>query len=349
MALEFLDWTFFGFTLYKILIALGIIIASYIIGKILYYLFKTVGRRLTAKTKTDLDDVLIDIIEEPIVAIVFLAGVYFALAYLGIKNGILEGILKAATIAIIAWAGIRFVDTFVKKILIPLTAKTKSSFDDQMVPLFSKGAKAVIIILSLVMVLDSVGFDVTALLAGIGIGGIAIAFAAQETISNVFGGISLILDKTFKVGDKIRLDSGEVGLVDEVGLRSTRVRTFANEVIIIPNSTMANSKIINYAQPNALGRGEVKFGVVYGSNPEKVQKIVLEIIKKHSKVSKEKEPTVEFLSMGDFSLNFSAKFWLDDYAEIWGTEREMTSLIYNGLNKNKIGIPFPTHTIYMKK
>jgi len=351
MALEILSQTFFGFTLQNIIIAVGMVVGAFILGKIVYYLFKTVGRKLTAKTKTDIDDVLIDIIEEPIVAMIFLAGVYFAVGFLGIGNGTFNALFKVAVILVLAWTSIRVINEIRDKVLVPLTKKTKSAFDDQMVPLFSKGGKAIIAIIAVIMVLDSIGFDVTALLAGLGIGGLALAFAAQETVSNVFGGISLILDKSVKIGDKIRLDSGEVGVVSEVGIRSTRITTYSNEVIIIPNSKMANSKLINYAQPNSYGRGEVKFGVVYGSDTDKVKKVVLEILKKHEKVSKDnsRDPVVEFLSMGDFSLNFTAKFWCNDYSQVWSTERDLTGEIYKGLNKNKIGIPFPTHTVYLQK
>ncbi len=351
MALEILSQTFFGFTLQNIIFALAIIVGAFILGKAVYYFFKTVGRKLTAKTSTDLDDVFIDIIEEPIVAIIFLAGVYIAFTFLGIDvtQGIFNSILKVAVILVLAWTAIRVINGVRDKILVPLTKKTKSAFDDQMIPLFSKGGKAIVVIIGLIMIMDSIGFDVTALLAGLGIGGLALAFAAQETISNVFGGISLILDKSIKIGDKVRIESGEVGVVEEVGLRSTRIRTYANEVIIIPNSKMANGKIINYAQPNLYGRGEIKFGVAYGSDPDKVIKIVLGIIKKNPKVSTKKAPAVEFLSMGDFSLNFTAKVWCDNYTDVWSTERALTKEIYNGLNKNKISIPFPTQTVYLKK
>ncbi len=351
MVLEILQQTFLGHSLQDILIALTILIGAYALGKIAYYFFKTIGRKITAKTKTDLDDVLIDIIEEPIAAVIFLIGAFISANYLGIQNGLFSTVFKSAVIIVLGWTAIRFVDAFRDKILIPLTKKTKSSFDDQMVPLFSKGSKAVIIILGTIMLLDSVGFDVTALLAGVGIGGLALAFAAQETVSNLFGGIALLLDKSIKLGDKIKLDSGEIGIIEEVGLRSTRVRTYSNEVIIVPNSTMANSKIINYAQPNSFGRGEIKFGVSYGTKPEKVQKTIINLIKNHPMVSKKqgREPAVEMLSMGDFSLNFTAKFWCDNYTEVWSTERELTKEIYNELNKAKISIPFPTHTVYLQK
>lgn len=349
MAIEFLSQTFFGHTLQDLLIAVGILVGGFIVGKVVYFLFKTVGRKVTAKTKTDLDDVFIDIIEEPIVAIIFLIGAYGSAAYLKIQDGLFSVMLKIAVILVLAWTAVRLVNGIRDKVLVPLAAKTKADFDDQMIPLFSKGSKAIIVIIALIMLLDAAGFDVTALLAGVGIGGLALAFAAQETVSNLFGGVSLLLDKSVKIGDKIRLESGEVGLVDEVGLRSTRIRTFSNEVIIVPNSKMANSKIINYAQPNLYGRGEVKFGVNYGSNPDKVHKVVLETLKKNKKVSVRKEPVVDFLSMGDFSLNFSAKFWCDNYGDVWSTERALTKEIYNALNKNKIGIPFPTHTVYLQK
>ncbi|PIN98961.1 MAG: hypothetical protein COT90_01680 [Candidatus Diapherotrites archaeon CG10_big_fil_rev_8_21_14_0_10_31_34] len=351
MNLDFLYQTFFGYTIQDLLIAIGLLVAGYVVGKIVYYLFKTVGRKLTAKTKTDLDDVLLDVIEEPIVVIIFLTGAYSAAIYLKMQDRFFSVILKMAVIILLSWTAIRLVNAIIEKILIPLTKKTKSDFDDQIIPLFSKGSKTVIVILALIMLLDVVGFDVTALVAGAGIIGLALAFAAQETVSNLFGGVSLLLDKSIRLGDKIKLESGEVGIVDEVGLRSTRIRTYSNETILVPNSIMANSKIVNFAQPNSFGRGEIKFGAVYGSDPEKVIKIITDLMKRNPNTSKHKdrEPKVEMLSMGDFSLNFTAKFWCDDYTQIWPTERELTIEIYNGLNKNKIGIPFPTQTVYLKK
>ncbi len=354
MLLDILSQTYYGIPLEKIIISLGIIVGSFILGKIVYKLFKSIGRKLTSKTSSDLDDVLIDIIEEPIVAGIFLAGAYYSFNFLGVQNTGINGFFfvafKIAVILVLAWTGIRVIDAIAKKILVPLSQKTSSSFDDHLIPLFSKGFKAIIGVTALIMALDSVGFDITAILAGLGIGGLAIAFAAQETIANFFGGISLILDKSFSVGDKIRLDSGELGVVVEVGLRSTRIRTYSNEVIIIPNSIMAKSKIINYAQPDSYGRGSINFGVAYGSDAGKVQKLIKEVIDKNPKVSKskDKETVVEFMSMGDFSLNFTAKFWCDEYNDVYPTERELTKEIYDALNKNKIEIPFPTHTVYMK-
>jgi len=199
------------------------------------------------------------------------------------------------------------------------------------------------------MVLGVWGVDIGPFLAGLGIAGLAISFALQESLGNIFGGISLIMDRVYKVGDRIQLDSGEVGTVVDVGLRSTRLRTFDNELIVIPNSKPANSKVKNYVQPDTSLRVVVNFGVEYGTKLEKVKKVLEPVLKKMKGISKSPAPVVEFIEMGDSSLNCIAKFWVPNYEHAYGKKLEATDLIYNELNKAKIGIPFPTTTVYVKK
>ena len=179
--------------------------------------------------------------------------------------------------------------------------------------------------------------------------GLAIGFAVQDSLSNIFGGISLLLDKAVKVGDFVQLDSGESGEVIDVGLRSTKVKNWDNEVMIIPNGSLANSKFVNWKLPDLRARVVVPFGVEYGSDVKKVKKVVMDVIKKHKVILKDPEPAVRFLEMGDSSLKFSAFVWVDNISDKYGTKMILVEEIYDALNKNKIGIPFPTRTIYMKK
>lgn len=185
-------------------------------------------------------------------------------------------------------------------------------------------------------------------MAGAGIAGLILGMALQDSLKNVFGGVSMILDKNFNIGDAVELDSGEMGTINEIGLRSTKMITFSNELLFIPNGKLASMNIKNYQQPNNRIRKIVKFGVEYGTDPEKVKKVVLEALKKIKDIYDDPYMDVIFVEMADSCLNFQARFWVD-----WDNGHrkwvEATQAIYSALNKAKIGIPFPTRTVYLGK
>ena len=158
-----------------------------------------------------------------------------------------------------------------------------------------------------------------------------------------------MLDNSFRMGDKIQLESGELGVVLDIGLRSTKLRTYDNEVIYIPNSQLANSRLKNYTRPDSSIRVSVNFGVEYGNDIGHVKEVVLNVIKQLEFIVESPEPQVLFLEMADYSLNFVARAWVADFNKQYSTKLEMTQLIYDTLNKANIGIPFPTRTIYLEK
>lgn len=158
----------------------------------------------------------------------------------------------------------------------------------------------------------------------------------------------MILDKNFNIGDAVRLESGELGTIQEIGLRSTKMLSFDREIIFVPNGQLANMKIRNYVKPDKMVRKIVEFGVEYGTDPEKVKKVVLEALKKIKDISDDPYMDVLFESMGDSSLNFKARFWVD-WDDAYSKYIEATQVIYAALNKAKIGIPFPTRTVYLQK
>ncbi|MGB6340031.1 MAG: mechanosensitive ion channel family protein, partial [Candidatus Aminicenantaceae bacterium] len=204
------------------------------------------------------------------------------------------------------------------------------------------------IILAFIFVFDAWNIDISPLLATAGIAGLAIGFAVKDSLANIMGGLQLVLDKTFKVGDKVQIESGEMGVILDIGLRSTKLKTYDNEVIYIPNGQLANARIKNFTVPDLSIRVNVEFGVVYGSDPEKVRQVVLEALKKTEGVLDEPEPVVQFLKMSDFSLDFIARVWVKDYTEAFGMKVKVTDVIYNTLNQAGIGIPFPTRTVFTK-
>lgn len=159
----------------------------------------------------------------------------------------------------------------------------------------------------------------------------------------------MILDKSIKVGDLIYLDADTRGKVLAIGLRSTRILTFDNELIIVPNSKVADSKIQNIAEPDPKARVVIPFSVEYGSDVNKVKKIVLAEIKKVEHFIAEPEPIVRFIEMGQSSLNFKAYFYVDSFEFRWAAIDESNTRIYNLLNKAGIGIPFPQMDVHLKE
>ena len=281
-----------------------------------------------------------------------LIGFRLALFPLGIKQSILDLIehgISSLIIILVTYVVIVVFDISIDGWGKRVAERTKSSVDEQLLPVAHRFSRIFIIIVVLPFILPVWGVQVGPLLASLGVAGVAIAFALQNTLGNIFGGTSIILDKSVKVGDKISLDKDTMGTITDVGLRSTKIKTWDGELITIPNGKLADSRILNFMQPEPSVRAVIDFGVEYGSDANKVRKVVLETIKNIPGVMKDPEPKVLMMEMGDFALKFKAWFWVENFDIKFETKALATEEIYNALRKNGIGIPFPTRTIYMKK
>lgn len=340
-------------TVNPLMVALAILVLSVVVGTIVVFIIKVLGKKLASKTKITFDDKLLEAAEEPVFRIIVIGGLYLAISALGLVHSFIDVVLKivltVAYLVIIGFA-IKVLDILVNHGLKHLASKTDSSIDDEIIPIFHKTVGALIWVFGIIMILGAWGVDIGPFLAGLGIAGLAVSFALQSTLANIFAGVSIILDKTFRVGDKIKLDSGELGVIYDLTLRSTRIRTYDNELIIVPNDKMAKATLKNYTQPDTKVRVVVDFGVEYGNKPEKVIPLIEKAIKENIKgMMDDPAPQVLFIEMADSSLNFKALFWVPNYGEAYGKKLEATDLIYRELNKAKIGIPFPTQTIHVKK
>jgi len=328
-----------------------IIIALLVISKIITFIIEKVVKSFTKRTKTKLDDIFISKTEKISVWLLFFIGIrVFVMPLLELKA--LDMINNAVIIFFVTLFVIRVVDFIIDSWGASFAKRTKSRVDEELLVLFHRFSRIALFIIGGILILNAFHVEITPFLASLGIIGIVLGFALQSSLSNIFGGISLILDKNFKVGDVIKLSSGELGKVLDIGLRSTKIRTFENEMLIIPNGKLAESIIDNYAQPDLYARATVAFGVEYGSNVEKVRKIVMETLRKMPKVIKDDKGypvEVLFMRMGDFALEMEARLWVKSYTEKFHTKIEATEKIYNALMKSKINIPFPTRTVYLKK
>lgn len=327
---------------------LFILVVALVVAFIAKLIVKGVLSPLARRTKTKIDDLIVKSISSVIFYIVIAIGFKVGFQNFEFETFTWNNLIDTLLIIIVAILLIRIVRNFAQHWKVDWAAKTESTADDRLIPLIEKILGALVVILATIFIFDAWNINISPLLGTAGIAGIALSFAVKDSLANILGGIQLVMDKTFKVGDKVELDSGEMGVILDIGLRSTKLKTYDNEVIYIPNGSLANTKVKNFTVPDLSVRVNVDFGVEYGSDTEKVRQVVLEAVRKTENVLEDPEPVVQFLKMSDFSLDFVARAWVKEYTLAYRTKLNMTDAIYNELNKAGIGIPFPTRTVYTK-
>lgn len=333
-------------------IALGIIFAAFVIGKIIYWVIGNFIKALTSKSKSKLDDIIVDMVEEPIMLAIILGGFYYSFNSLVFSVGAQNFFSHALTFAVflnIAWAISRLFDAIFKEYVMPLAEKTESDFDDQILPIIKKGVHFIIWTIAVIVGLDNAGYNIGALLAGLGIGGLALAMAAKDTVANVFGGFMVFIDKPFTLKERIKI-SGFDGTVTEIGLRSTKIKTLSGTEVSIPNSTFTGSAIENISREPSR-KIVLNLGLTYDSSEkdlEKAMDILKELSKKHSDLIEE-NVSVGFNSFGDFSLGILFIYYIKKKSDILDTQTKMNLDILKEFNKAKLGMAFPTQTIELKK
>jgi MscS family membrane protein len=254
---------------------------AFIVSKIVYFIISKVVKRYTKKSKAKLDDILVDMVEEPIVFAIIILGVWYGVDYLDLPVKFDNFMSKVYYILItfnVAWLITRLFDALVKEYLAPRVSGTDSDLDDQLLPIARKGVKVTVWAIAIVVGLNNAGYDVGALIAGLGLGGLAFAMAAKDSVANLFGGFTVFTDKPFTIHDRIVVN-GFDGTVEEIGIRSTRLKTLAGRIVTIPNAVFANEAIENISSEP--GRKiTVDLGLTYDTTAEQLEnamKIIKEI------------------------------------------------------------------------
>jgi MscS family membrane protein len=328
-------------------LALVIALAAVVVGKIIYWIFGNVFRRLTAKTDTKLDDIILDMIEEPIVVVVTVAGIWYGLRRLALPEAFdtfLGNVTQVLIALSIAWLFARLFDSLFKQYLVPLAEKTESDLDDQLLPILRKGTKALIWVLGLIVALNNAGYDVGAVLAGLGIGGLALAMAAKDTVSNIFGGFTIFTDRPFTINERVKV-AGYDGTIKEIGIRSTRLQTLAGTVVTIPNSTFSDSPVENVSlEPSR--KVTVNLGLTYDTSPEDMEKAIelLKTIGAEHDALDEKILT-SFNAFGDFAMNILFIYYILPGNDILQTQTEINLRILKDFTTAGLDFAFPTQTI----
>ncbi len=343
------DW--FGVAIWQYLAVLFWLAIGMILRKIFEFVLDNYIRRITKKTRFTWDDDLLDGVERP-AGFIFLMS-FFLISYTNLQlsvtvNVYLSNILEIALMAGFVWLFYNLADVFAKYMTV-VTERTENTLDDQLVPLIRKTLRFFIVVMGVILILQNNGYNVASLIAGLGIGGLAVALAAKDTLANFFGSVTIFVDKPFRIGDWIKVGDVE-GTVEEVGFRTTRVRTFYNSLISVPNSNIATTDIDNLGM-RQYRRFRTMLNLTYSTTPLQMEAFVegIKAIVKANTNFRQDYFEVHFNNMGAHALDVLVYVFFD--VPDWSTELQQRHNFLLEILRlaDEVGVEFafPTQTLHV--
>lgn len=341
------------FTLGQLLLSFGIVLLTlFLRGFLARTLFASL-KRIAAKTRFEHDDRFLDALERPASAFILVLGIYLATVTLPLSEeweGVAETLFRGISIFIFFWGLFRLADVFVD-ILAKISSGGEADSFRGFGDLVKKSLRVFIIIVGIVMVIDNLGYNIGGILATLGIGGAAFAFAAKDTIANIYGSIALALDRPFQVGDWIQVGSVVDGDVEEIGLRSTKVRTWPKTVISIPNAVLANEMINNWSR---MPKRRIKqvVGVTYETSPETMEQIVeaIRALLREDEGVNQEFILVNWTDFGSSSLDILVYYFTTTtkWLEHMDIRQRINVKIAKAVAAHGSSVAFPTRTLYLE-
>lgn len=332
----------------EVLYPIVILAITAILARTLLHVFEGLLKFFSKKSKT-FNHKLIAVIERPAVVIIVLVGVEIAIRKILVDHQSYSSFILSGIIIILTYALIRIGSLILENWSTKMSHTKGEEFHSEILPLLKSMTTISLTIVGFILVLQAWHVDIPTVLTSLGVVSVILGFAFQQTLANVFGGISLIMDNSFHKGDLIQLEDQQIGEVMEINLRSTKIKNFDFESIIIPNGQLSNQKIINLAQPTPTVRIKLPVSVAYGSDPVHVKEVLHESLQRHPDILKMPKRIVRFVGLSDSSLNFELYFYINDYKKLWDIKDEVLTQVYKDLYKNDIEIPFPIRTIVQAK
>ena len=342
-----------GIAVYQYLMALGFITAGFIAKRLCE---RFLDRLLAAvdDTKTQYDDIVVKILHKPLPLAFVWFGTYLAVQSLPLPTEpvdirtFLHAGFKSLTVLFAMWVALRIIDGIFEEWM-KIAKHSESAFDEQILPIVQKSLKVFLIVVGVILFLQNMGYSVGSLIAGFGLGGAAVALAAKDSLSNLFGSIVVVFDRPFRVGDWIQM--GEVeGTVEEIGLRTTRIRTFPNSLMTVPNALFTTSVINNWSRMNKR-RISFRLGVTYGTPADKIEKTVEAIrgLIKNNEDLRQDTYMVSFDNFGASSLDifiycFTRTTVWKEYLDV---KQKFFLDIVRETQKLGVEIAFPTQTLHI--
>ncbi|MCD6279616.1 mechanosensitive ion channel family protein [Candidatus Micrarchaeota archaeon] len=339
---------------YQYMIPILILIISGIIAKLVFSIIKGSIKKFAERTKTELDNLILNYVEKPFILIILLLGIRYSFSFINISEGathIINNIIYISLVLDISWFIIGLTNALFENYFSKITRKTKTKLDDMLLPIMKKVITISIFLIAIMVILSNFGYDITALLGGVGIVGIALAMAAQDTIKDILGGMTVITNRPFEIGDAVNID-GIGGIVEEISIRYIRLRTWSGTIVTIPNSKLGATNIENYSKAKER-KITIDIGVTYETPAKKIE-LAMKILKEIANSEKgiEKEKTQVYLSKyADSAIILRLYYYMnkEGIKDFFGLQHRINLKIKKEFDKNKIDMAYPTQTIYLKK
>lgn len=351
-----LDQTLLGINLNRYAYALLAVLVALVGKKLFAYLLTRLIAPLTRRTKTNLDDLLLENVRKPLELLVLIIGLFVAVQILPLPeeplnaHGFAMAVLKVLVTVAVAWALLNMVGvlgTWMES----LAASTDNALDDHLVPFIRKTLRVFIVILAVIMAIQNLGYSTSGLLASLGIGGMALALASKDALSNIFGSLMIIFDRPFKIGDVVVADNME-GIVEEVGFRSTKIRTHNKSLISVPNSLIANMPVDNITLSNKR-RIRMTIGVTYDATPTQLREAtgrIRTLLREHPGLDAE-AVQVNFTDFGASSLDILIQCFTvtSDWNEYMDVREDVCLKVMDVLEEFGLEFAFPSRTVYLRQ
>lgn len=321
------------------------LIALLIVKKLLFSLLT----KWAAKTSWDIDDIIINAMKKPAFFVVLALSILIASQYASLSEKWHMVITKSVNVIIIFAITLGIAN--IVGALLQKYVKTAN------IPLAPTGLtyiiiKGLFVLIGVLIILNYVGISIAPILTTLGVGGLAVALALQDTLSNLFAGMQILIERSVRVGDFVKIEEGIEGYVEDITWRTTRIRMLPNNMVIVPNSKMAQSMITNFYLPVPHMALRIPISVSYGSDPQHVENVILDEVRKASgtipELIMDPEPLVRFIpGFGDSSLDFTLIVYVKEYADQFPVQSELRKLIFKRFKEEGIEIPFPQRVVHI--
>ena len=339
------------FPLYRFALALAVFLFFLLFRKIFVFVLIRGIEKAVSKTSTDIDDIALRIVSKPLSFVFVILGAYLSLHILEVETELVDRVVLSLVIFVLGWAGYNAVIVLESEIF-RFAGKFGKELEREIGSFLIKIAKAFVIIVSAVAILQEWGINVSALIASLGLGGLAFALAAKDTAANLFGGLTVLADKSMKVGDWIKV-GGVEGIVEDIGLRTTKIRSFEKSLITVPNQILANQSLENFSR-RGVRRIKMIVGLTYDTSREQMVKILEEIrqmLRDHPRIAKDQLCMVYFRDFGDSSLDIFIYCFTDtaNWEEYLSIREDVNLRIMEIVERNGSSFAFPSRSIYIEQ
>ncbi len=338
----------------QVAVSLLIVLAALFLTRPLltFILDKVIGR-ITGKTKSSLDNLLIEAIRPPLYFLVVILVLQAAVNRLSFwfaryrsEVADITFVLYGILVMVVLW---RLMDALHTWYSSSDVLTVERGIDERLLPFIHRILLALLVAITVIVLLGHFNIEISGLIATLGIGSLAVALAAQESLADVINGFVIMMDQPFRIGDRIEIhELNTWGDVVDIGLRSTRIRTLDNRMVIVPNSVIGKSLVVNHSYPSSTYRNEIEVGVAYGTDLELARTTLIEAVRQVEGVLSDRPVEALFLKFDDSALVFRVRWWLETYVDTRRMFDKVNTAMYNALNEAGVQIPFPQRDVHHK-